>query len=48
MTITQAPVLLGKGKPLFGEIDKEIMLEKAQAKAYPNDFVQITYEVNYL
>jgi dihydrofolate reductase len=48
MTITQAPVLLGSGKPLFGKTNQQIKLENAQAIAFPNDFVQIKYEVNYL
>ena len=47
MTITQAPILLGKGKPLFGKIEKQIKLENAQAKVYTNDFIQIRYNVNY-
>lgn len=48
MTITRAPVILGEGKPLFGKTYKQIKLENAQATAYPNDFVQVRYEVNYL
>ncbi len=48
MTITKTPVLLGEGIPLFGKIDSNIKLEKAEAKAFPNDFVQIKYGVNYL
>lgn len=48
MTITRIPVLIGKGKPLFGKIEKQIKLENAQAKAYVNNFIQIKYSVNYL
>jgi dihydrofolate reductase len=48
MTITHAPILLGAGKPLFGKTFKHIKLESAQAIAYPNDFIQIKYQVNYL
>lgn len=47
MILTRAPVLLGEGLPLFGRFDKQIKLEKTQAKAYTNDFVQIHYTVNY-
>lgn len=47
MILTRAPVLLGEGLPLFGRFDRQIKLEKTQAKAYPNDFVQIHYTVNY-
>ncbi len=48
MTITQAPILLGDGIPLIGEISKHIALEEAQATSYPNDFIQIKYKVSYL
>ncbi len=47
MCITQAPVLLGAGLPLFGELDSGVKLENAQARAFGNDFVQIRYTVNY-
>ncbi|GGP71057.1 dihydrofolate reductase family protein [Shewanella saliphila] len=47
MTITHAPVLLGKGIPLFGTTIKDIKLEQAQATAFANDFVQVKYTVNY-
>jgi dihydrofolate reductase len=45
MTITQAPILLGAGKPLFGHIDSQIKLVNVEAVTYPNDFVQIKYHV---
>lgn len=48
MIITKAPVLLGEGIPLFGKIKKSVKLEKSEAKAFKNDFVQIKYRVNYL
>ncbi len=48
MIITKAPVLLGEGIPLFGKINRSVKLEKAEAKAFKNDFVQIKYSVNYL
>ena len=47
MTITQAPILLGEGTPLFGKFFKQINLSHAHATAYPNDFIQIKYRVNY-
>ncbi|WP_299488332.1 dihydrofolate reductase family protein [Acaryochloris sp. IP29b_bin.137] len=47
ITITQAPILLGAGTSLFGKIFKKIKLERAEATAYPNDFIQIKYQVNY-
>ena len=45
--ITQAPILLGEGKPLFGKVFKDIKLEEAKATAFPNDFIQVKYKVNY-
>jgi len=48
MTLTQAPVLLGSGIPLFGKLFKQIKLENAQATAFPNNFIEIKYKVKYL
>jgi len=48
MTLTQAPVLLGSGIPLFGKLSKQINLEDAQATAFPNNFVELKYKVKYL
>lgn len=47
ITITRIPVLLGEGIPLFGKTFKDIKLEKAEAKSYANDFIQVKYSVNY-
>ena len=47
MTITRAPILLGDGLPLFGKTKQPIKLEDAQATAYPNDYIQVKYRVNY-
>ncbi len=48
ITITKAPIILGEGIPLFGKTFKAIKLEEAQAAAFPNDFIQLKYVVNYL
>lgn len=48
MTITQAPVILGEGIPLFGKINPSVKLENASSIAFPNDFAQVRYSVNYL
>jgi dihydrofolate reductase len=48
MIITKAPVLLGEGIPLFGKIKRRIKLENSEVIAFPNDFVQVKYGVNYL
>jgi dihydrofolate reductase len=47
LTITRTPVLLGQGISLFGKTSKDIKLEQAEAIAFPNDFVQLKYKVNY-
>jgi dihydrofolate reductase len=47
LIVTLAPVLLGGGLPLFGKTYKQIKLGDAQAKAFPNDFIQIKYTVSY-
>jgi len=48
ITILQAPVLLGEGKPLFGKIAKQIKLGNTRVFHYPNDFIQLKYQVSYL
>lgn len=47
MTITRIPVLLGRGKPLFGITTQDIKLAEAEVIAFPNDFVQVHYKVSY-
>lgn len=47
MCITLAPVILGKGKPLFGTLQKQIKLDTISAIAYPNNFIQTNYTVVY-
>ncbi|KDM89786.1 dihydrofolate reductase family protein [Photobacterium galatheae] len=46
ITVTQAPVLLGEGIPLFGSLDRPVKLEQITATAFANDFIQIKYCVN--
>lgn len=45
MTITQIPVLIGNGLPLFGSLDHDQRLQHIETKAYPNGFVQSKYAV---
>lgn len=45
MTITQIPILIGAGLPLFGPLDHDIKLEHLRTKAYENGFVQSKYRV---
>jgi len=48
MIITKAPVILGKGIPLFGEINNSIKLVNSEAIAFPNDFIQEKFGLVYL
>ena len=45
LTITVIPILLGKGKSLFGHLEKDIVLRHISTKAYDFGFTQSTYEV---
>lgn len=45
LTITLIPVLLGEGKPLFGPLERGILLTHVSTKAYDFGFVQARYRV---
>lgn len=45
LTITVIPVILGSGKPLFGNVENDIPLRHIATKTYDFGFVQLTYEV---
>lgn len=47
LTISRAPILLGEGIPLFGKTEQPITLENAKADVFPNDFIQVRYDVRY-
>ena len=47
ITITQIPVLLGEGIPLFGKINQRVKLENSRAMVFANEFVQVKYSVSY-
>jgi dihydrofolate reductase len=46
LTITQIPILLGEGIPLFGPLEKDIQLTCIGAKTFACGFVQVQYKVN--
>ena len=46
ITITEIPVILGKGIPLFGPLKKDIKLTHKNTTAFDIGFVQSTYLVN--
>lgn len=45
ITITVIPVLLGRGKPLFADIEGDIPVELIRSQAYPFGYVQSTYKI---
>jgi dihydrofolate reductase len=45
LTITRIPILLGEGRPLFGELTQDISLEHIETRSWPNGFVQSHYRV---
>lgn len=47
MIITQAPILLGQGLPLFGDISETVKLHNTETKVFANDFIQTKYSLNY-
>lgn len=47
ITITQIPILLGDGIPLFGSIEVELPLLHRRTKSFGNGFLQTKYEVVY-
>lgn len=48
ITISRAPIILGEGISLFGKSNQGVKLVQAESKAFPNDFIQVRYKVNYL
>ena len=47
MGFTRVPVILGAGIPLFGQTDRDIQLEKPEARVFANELVQLRYDVSY-
>jgi len=45
ITITLIPVILGQGRPLFGQIEKDIPLVHLATKTFDSGFIQIKYLV---
>lgn len=45
LTLTQIPILLGAGIPLFGPLPRDVRLDHRDTRAYANGFVQSRYRV---
>lgn len=45
LTITRVPVLIGDGIPLFGPLQRDIVLEHIATRQYPSGLVQSEYVV---
>lgn len=45
LTITQIPVLIGSGIPLFGPLSNDIQLEHVETRTFTDGLVQNRYEV---
>lgn len=45
ITISMAPTVLGSGIPLFGTINKGVILSNPSVKLFPNDFIQLQYDI---
>ena len=43
--ITRIPVLIGKGIPLFGPVNKDLKLQHIETRSFANGFVQSKYKV---
>ena len=45
LIITRIPVLIGRGIPLFGPLDKDIRLRHIDTRSFAQGLVQSTYEI---
>jgi dihydrofolate reductase len=45
MIITRIPILIGRGIPLFGLLERDIRLRPTGVRQFPNGLLQIRYEV---
>ena len=45
IVITQVPVLIGSGIPLFGELPTDIDLRLVRSRTYDNGWIQTEYEI---
>jgi dihydrofolate reductase len=43
MVVTQVPVIIGAGRPLFGQTGRDISLTHVMTRAFPSGLVQSHY-----
>src|SRR3954447_13637116 len=46
LVITRVPVLIGAGIPLFGAVDRDILLRHVATRQYPGGLVQSEYSID--
>jgi dihydrofolate reductase len=45
MVLTRIPILIGSGRPLFGDLDHDIDLEHVETRDFPSGLVRSTYQI---
>ncbi|MBU1212791.1 MAG: dihydrofolate reductase family protein [Alphaproteobacteria bacterium] len=45
LIITRIPILLGRGRPLFGPLSRDVRLDHIKTTTFPSGLVQSTYRV---
>ena len=45
ITLTRIPILIGEGRPLFGDLERDIDLEHIATRAYPSGLVRSEFRV---
>ena len=45
LTLTTIPILIGKGRPLFGSLGQDVRLRHLETKAFSSGLVQSRYEI---
>jgi dihydrofolate reductase len=46
LIVTRVPVLIGRGRPLFGPLARDVRLRHVATRTYPSGLVQSEYEID--
>lgn len=46
LIVTRVPVLIGDGIPLFGSLDRDVLLRHVMTRHFPSGLVQTEYEID--